>query len=115
MTMHENRDYIIAEDADILMLYETKVNVDSFDLALPNKDLYPHTYWGSDPKKGNAGTAILSKLKPISVVFGMPELEGQEGRMITLEFETYYLIATYVPNAGAKLVVGRSLLFFNMV
>lgn len=65
-------------------------------------------YWGSDPKKGNAGTAVLSKIEPISVVVGLPTLAPQAdsaGRYIQLEFDNYYLLATYVPNAGAKLVV----------
>ncbi|ORY59440.1 Endonuclease/exonuclease/phosphatase [Leucosporidium creatinivorum] len=98
------RSYLEAEDADIIILTETK-SVDPQIKELD--DRYEHRYWGTDPKKGYAGTAVLSKIKPVSVVFGLPGTKEPQansaGRCVTLEFENSYVVGTYVPNAGAKL------------
>ncbi|KAK4703192.1 hypothetical protein P7C70_g3019, partial [Phenoliferia sp. Uapishka_3] len=105
--------YVEAEDADILVLSETKTGEPSIE-ALTSR--YPHRYWGVDPKKGNAGLAILSKLEPIAVTFGMPTTEEAQpesaGRIITLEFENSYVVGTYVQNAGQKLAVRDIFGFF---
>ncbi|KAJ3732300.1 Endonuclease/exonuclease/phosphatase [Lentinula guzmanii] len=96
--------YIAAEDPDILVLTETKVNNEPVDLALKNR--FPHCYWAIAEKKGYSGTAILSKHEPISVdrtLPGHPNPASVKGRIITLEFENHYVIGTYVPNAGAEL------------
>ncbi|THH17532.1 hypothetical protein EW146_g3296 [Bondarzewia mesenterica] len=96
--------YVEAEDPDILILTETKVNNDPVDPALTER--FPYRYWSIADKKTYSGTAILSKHKPINVdktLPGHPNPEFVKGRIITLEFENYYLIATYVVNAGEKL------------
>ncbi|GAA5858079.1 hypothetical protein JCM5353_005011, partial [Sporobolomyces roseus] len=98
--------YVEAEDADILVLTETKCD----HLSLPSlDDRYPYRYWGTHHKKGQAGTAIFSKLEPINVTKGLPTTEPEikqkesEGRIVTLEFEKTFVIGTYVPNAGQGL------------
>lgn len=63
------KTYLASEDADIVVLTETK-SVDPAIIEITSR--YPFSYWGTDPKKGNAGTAILSKLEPLAVVFGLP-------------------------------------------
>ncbi|KAJ3490240.1 hypothetical protein NLI96_g1564 [Meripilus lineatus] len=118
--------YVEAEDADILVLSETKVNNEPVDPSLTAR--YPHRYWAISAKKGYgtvyprvtmkgdtttdtdtclaAGTAILSKRKALSVDYtlpGHPDPKYTKGRIITLEFEGSYLIGTYVPNAGVGL------------
>lgn len=96
--------YVEAEDPDILVLTETKVNAITVDPAL--KARFPHQYWSIADKKGYSGTAILSKLKPLSVDMklpGHPDPTLCKGRIITLEFEHAYLIGTYVVNAGQDL------------
>lgn len=97
--------YVNAEDADILVVTETKTP--EIDLPALN-DRYEYRYWGDHVKKGHAGTAIFSKIKPLNVTRGFPASDevsaaDSEGRMITLEFEKTYLVGTYVPNAGAGL------------
>ncbi|KAF5373853.1 hypothetical protein D9758_000677 [Tetrapyrgos nigripes] len=96
--------YVEAEDPDILVLTETKVNNEPVDPSLKNR--FPHSYWSISEKKGYSGTAILSKHQPLSVdrtIPGHPNPSIVKGRIITLEFEKYYLIGTYVPNAGSGL------------
>ncbi|KAF4615360.1 hypothetical protein D9613_002750 [Agrocybe pediades] len=96
--------YVEAEDADILILTETKVNNPPADPSLQSR--YPHAYWSIAAKKGYAGTAILSKQKPISVnetIPDHPDPSSVKGRIITLEFATCYLVGTYVVNAGQNL------------
>ncbi|KZV64349.1 hypothetical protein PENSPDRAFT_172031 [Peniophora sp. CONT] len=96
--------YIEAEDPDIIVLTETKVNDEPVDPALASR--FPHRYWSISTQKGYSGTAVLSKHEPISVsktLPGHPDPDSVKGRIITLEFEKYYLIGTYVPNAGEKL------------
>ncbi|KAF5380999.1 hypothetical protein D9615_004074 [Tricholomella constricta] len=96
--------YVEAEDADILVLTETKVNDEPVDPVI--KDRYPYRYWSISDKKTYSGTAILSKHKPLNVTKtlpGHPDPSLVKGRIITLEFETCYLIATYVVNAGTGL------------
>ncbi|KAI0263347.1 Endonuclease/exonuclease/phosphatase [Gloeopeniophorella convolvens] len=98
------QNYVEAEDPDILILTETKVNDQPADPALSSR--FPYRYWSISETKTYAGTAILSKHKPLSVdktLPGHPNPGYVKGRIITLEFENYYLIGTYVPNAGDKL------------
>ncbi|KAF7294794.1 DNA-(apurinic or apyrimidinic site) lyase [Mycena indigotica] len=96
--------YVEAEDPDILVLTETKVNNEPVDLAL--KARFPHWYWSISSKKTYSGTAILSKIKPLSVTTtlpGHPDPDLVKGRIITLEFENSYVVGTYVVNAGQDL------------
>ncbi|KXN92221.1 DNA-(apurinic or apyrimidinic site) lyase [Leucoagaricus sp. SymC.cos] len=96
--------YVEAEDADILVLTETKVNEQPIDPALNAR--YPYSYWSISQTKSYSGTAILSKHEPLSVTRTLPnhpDPRSVKGRIITLEFENYYLIGTYTVNAGRDL------------
>ncbi|KAI0721107.1 Endonuclease/exonuclease/phosphatase [Cerioporus squamosus] len=96
--------YVEAEDADILILTETKVNNEPVDPSLTQR--YPHRHWAISDKKTYSGTAILSKVQPLSVDYtlpGHPDASAVKGRIVTLEFESCYLIGTYVVNAGTGL------------
>ncbi|KAG6851259.1 hypothetical protein H0H93_011695 [Arthromyces matolae] len=96
--------YVEAEDADVLVLTETKVNNEPIDPSLISR--YPYRYWSISDKKGYSGTAILSKHKPLNVDMtlpGHPDPSQVKGRIVTLEFESLYLIGTYVVNAGQGL------------
>ncbi|KPV75916.1 uncharacterized protein RHOBADRAFT_2047, partial [Rhodotorula graminis WP1] len=99
--------YVEAEDADVLIVTETKTP--AIPLAALD-DRYPHRYWGDHGavKKGQAGTAIFSKVKPLNVTLGFTASDevsaaDSEGRMVTLEFENTFVVGTYVPNAGQGL------------
>ncbi|KAF8587413.1 hypothetical protein K439DRAFT_1385850 [Ramaria rubella] len=96
--------YVAAEDADILVLTETKVNEKPKAFL---QSQYPHQYWSISSTKGYAGTAVLSKLEPLSVKWDLPGHEQAEeaakGRLIVLEFPNTWIVGTYVPNGGQKL------------
>ncbi|KAH8923046.1 hypothetical protein BT69DRAFT_1350455 [Atractiella rhizophila] len=99
------KSYISAEDPDILFISETRLSSE-LTFEKETEERYPHKYFGFDPKKGNAGVLFLSKIEPTKVVKGLPTWttpSETEGRIITLEFPTCYLIGTYTPNAGAGL------------
>lgn len=93
-------EYFQSTDADVFCLQETKLQAGQIDLQL---DGY-HQYWNYAQKKGYSGTAIFSKREPLSVCYGMniPELDT-EGRLITLEYEDFYLVCCYTPNAQREL------------
>ena len=87
-------------DADFFCLQETKLQEGQIDLAL---DEY-HQYWNYAQKKGYSGTAIFTKHKPLSVFYGMGiEEHDTEGRVITLEYEKFYLVTVYTPNSQDEL------------
>lgn len=87
-------------DADIFCLQETKLQKGQIDLDLPGY----HQYWNYAEKKGYSGTAIFSKEEPLSVSYGMGiEAHDHEGRVITLEFEKFYMITVYTPNSQDEL------------
>lgn len=89
-------DSFAALDADIFCLQETKLQEGQISLEL---DGYCQ-YWNYAQKKGYSGTAVFTKEKPIGVFYGMDISEHDtEGRLITLEFEKYYFITCYTPNA----------------
>ncbi len=91
-----------ALDADIFCLQETKMQEGQLDLELP--DEY-EAYWNYAEKKGYSGTAVFTKVKPISVTYGMDEFrEDNEGRLITLEFDDFYLVTCYTPNSKQGLL-----------
>ncbi|KAL1917999.1 uncharacterized protein VTP21DRAFT_3265 [Calcarisporiella thermophila] len=92
--------YVDAEDPDILCLQETKVNM---PMRQAFYERYRHQWWAIEQKKGYSGTAVFSKHKPLSSTIGIPNIESSRGRVITLEFNTLYLVACYVPNAGEGL------------
>ena len=89
-------DFFNKIDADVFCLQETKLQPEQISLDLPGY----HQYWNSAVKKGYSGTAVFCKEEPLSVAFGIgiPE-HDTEGRVITAEFEKFYLINVYTPNA----------------
>ena len=93
-------DYFKEQQADIFCLQETKLQEGQIELEL---DGY-HQYWNYAEKKGYSGTAIFTKEKPISVHYGIGiEEHDKEGRVVTLEFEKFYMITVYTPNSQEKL------------
>ncbi len=85
-----------ALDADAFCLQETKLQEGQIDLDLPGY----FQYWNYAEKKGYSGTAIFTKEEPLAVTLGIGSPEHDcEGRAITLEYDNYYLITFYVPNA----------------
>lgn len=93
-------DYFKEQQADIFCLQETKLQEGQIELEL---DGY-HQYWNYAEKKGYSGTAIFTKEKPLSVHYGIGiEEHDKEGRVITLEFEKFYMITVYTPNSQEKL------------
>ncbi len=93
-------DFFIEVDADMFCLQETKLQENQIDLQL---DGY-YQYWNYAKKKGYSGTAIFTKVEPLSVSYGIDmEEHDQEGRVITLEFEDFYLVTVYTPNSQNEL------------
>lgn len=87
-------------DADVFCLQETKMQPHQLQLDLPGF----YQYWNSADKKGYSGTAIFTKQKPISESYGLGiEEHDHEGRVITLEFEKYYMVCVYTPNSKREL------------
>ena len=82
-------------DADFFCLQETKMQPGQADFAPEGY----HSYWFSAEKKGYSGTAVFAKKEPISVSYGIDGKHSDEGRVITLEYEDFYLVCAYVPNA----------------
>ncbi len=93
-------DYFHEADADIFCLQETKLQAGQHDLELPGF----YQYWNYAEKKGYSGTALFTKREPVSVTYGIGEEEhDREGRVITAEFEDFYLITVYTPNSQREL------------
>ena len=90
--------FIKEHSPDVLCLQETKISNDL--IADFSFDGYPFVYWNCAEKKGYSGTAILCKSQPISVQYGMGiSKHDTEGRVITAEFNDYYLVTVYTPNS----------------
>jgi len=88
-------------DGDILCIQETKAHPDQVDAKLP---LFEHHFWNAAHKKGYSGTAIFSKIKPLHVSYGIEHKDHDtEGRVITLEFDHFFLVNVYTPNSGEGL------------
>ena len=87
-------------EADAFCLQETKLQPHQIELDLPGY----HIYWNSEEKKGYSGTALITKAEPLSVTYGIgiPE-HDTEGRVITAEYEDFYLVCCYTPNAQNEL------------
>jgi exodeoxyribonuclease III len=93
-------DFFDNENADIFCIQETKMQEGQLDLA---KEGY-YVYLNSAEKKGYSGTAIWTKIKPITVKYGIDiEEHDKEGRVITLEFEKFFMVTVYTPNAKREL------------
>ena len=93
-------DFFNAEDADFFCLQETKLQAGQIAMDLPgHKD-----YWNYAEKKGYSGTAIFAKHEPLSVTLGIgvEELDN-EGRVVTLEYDNFYIVTCYTPNAQREL------------
>lgn len=96
-------------NADIIGMSETKMSVDIKTLTMVETMFgdYVYKYFNnSKTKKGYSGTAIFTKTKPLDVIYGMNRMNDElnnEGRMITLEYEKYYVIQVYTPNSGEEL------------
>ena len=87
-------------DADIFCLQETKLQPDQISLELPGYE----QYWNSAVKKGYSGTAVFTRVKPLSVTNGIGiEEHDQEGRVITAEYDNFYLVCCYTPNSQREL------------
>lgn len=93
-------DAFYALDADLFCLQETKLQPGQVDLDLPGY----YQYWNSAEKKGYSGVAVFSKREPLAVTYGMGiEEHDHEGRLITLEFDEFYFVCCYTPNAQNEL------------
>ena len=94
------QEFFDAADADFFCLQETKLQEGQISLDLPGYQ----QFWCCAEKKGYSGTAIFAKRTPLSVAYGVgvPELDT-EGRLITLEYENFYLVTCYTPNAQKEL------------
>lgn len=89
-------DYFKEVDADIFSIQETKLQEGQVELDLPGYK----QFWNYAVKKGYSGTAVFTKKSPLSVEYGMGIVEhDQEGRLITAEFEDFYLVNVYTPNS----------------
>lgn len=96
------QNYIETAQPDILCLQETKAQQAQVDFDFSQYGY--QAYWCSAVKKGYSGTAIFTKIAPISVAYGLNiEEHDQEGRVITAEFDHYYLVTVYTPNAKRDL------------
>lgn len=94
------KDFYNTINADIICLQETKMQQEQISMDINDifKDRY--VYWNSAEKKGYSGTVVISKDKPINVTYGIGKEEhDKEGRIITLEFDKFYLVNCYTPNS----------------
>ena len=93
-------DFFKHEDADIFCLQETKCQPEQIELEFEGYK----SYWNSAEKKGYSGTAIFTKKEPINVTYGIGKEEhDKEGRVITLEYENFYIVTIYTPNSKKEL------------
>lgn len=94
-------DFFRDIDADVFCVQETKLQEGQIELDLPGY----YDYWNYAEKKGYSGVAIFTKVKPISVSYGIGlEEHDKEGRVITVEYEDFYLITCYTPNSKRDLL-----------
>ena len=93
-------DFFNKEDADIFCIQESKMQEGQLELDMPG--YYQH--WNYAERKGYSGTAIFTKKEPISVQYGIGiDEHDHEGRVITLEYETFYMVTVYTPNSQTEL------------
>lgn len=93
-------DYFKAVNADIFCVQETKLQ--EGQIQVEHGEEYT-SYWNYAQKKGYSGTAVFTKIKPLSVRYGLAEDEEPEGRIITLEYDAFFLVNVYTPNAKRDL------------
>lgn len=93
-------DFFAQLDADCFCLQETKLQEGQIDLSFEGYE----SYWNYAQKKGYSGTCIYTRIRPLSVAYGLGiEEHDQEGRVITLEFDEWYLLTVYTPNSQDEL------------
>lgn len=92
-------DFFYGLDADIFAIQETKMQEEQKEFDFPNY----FEYWNCADKKGYSGTLIYTKQKPLNVFYGIDSKYNDEGRIITLEFDTYFFVTVYVPNSQREL------------
>ena len=93
-------DFFKEIDADVFCLQETKLQEGQHDLELPGY----HQYWNYAEKKGYSGTALFTKKEPLNVSYGIGvEQHDHEGRVITAEFDNYFVVTVYTPNSQREL------------
>ncbi|MER2170461.1 exodeoxyribonuclease-3 [Paenisporosarcina quisquiliarum] len=93
-------EYFNEVNADIFCLQETKLQAGQIELSLDGYE----QYWNYALKKGYSGTAVFTKVKPLSVKYGVGDNDSEdEGRIITLEYDQFYLVNVYTPNAKRDL------------
>lgn len=93
-------DFFNKEDADIFCIQESKMQEGQLELDMPGY----YQYWNYAERKGYSGTAIFTKKEPISVQYGIGiDEHDHEGRVITLEYETFYMVTVYTPNSHTEL------------
>ena len=93
-------DFFNEVDADIFCIQESKLQEGQINLDLPGY----HQYWNYAEKKGYSGTAIFTKREPLNVYYGLGiEEHDKEGRVITLEFDNFYMVTVYTPNSKTEL------------
>lgn len=98
------KDFYNEINADIICLQETKMQQDQINIEINEMFKDRYVYWNSAEKKGYSGTVVISKIKPINVTYGIGKEEhDKEGRVITLEFEKFYLVNCYTPNSKREL------------
>jgi len=93
--------FLEKESPEIICIQETKAHPEQVEIQTQLNQLgYNNNFWNSAEKKGYSGTAIFSKIKPINTTYGINKKEhNNEGRVITLEFENFFLINVYTPNS----------------
>lgn len=93
-------DFFNSIDADFFCIQESKLQAGQIDLDLPGY----HQYWNYAEKKGYSGTAIFAKNEPLCVSYGIGiDEHDREGRVITLEYDNFYLVTCYTPNSQNEL------------
>lgn len=88
-------EFMESESPDVISIQETKAWKSQVDLDLQGY----HSYWHEAKKKGYSGTAVYSKIEPCDVRYGIDDLDEDEGRVITCEYEQFFLVNVYTPNS----------------
>ncbi len=93
-------DFCAFADADVICLQETKMRPEQAEFDLPGY----HRFWNSADKAGYSGTAVFTRREPLSVAYDFgPDIHRHEGRVITAEYEDFYLVCCYTPNSKDQL------------
>ncbi|MBU1046610.1 exodeoxyribonuclease III [Patescibacteria group bacterium] len=97
-------DFLKKENPDIFCIQETRTSVDKLESEYNNIcPEFPFQYYHFGERKGYSGTAIFSKIRPLNIIFGIENSEGEmidkEGRVITLEYDSFFIINVYTPNS----------------